>query len=148
MNQPGIQGFSLASLFGPKARSQGRTLGTCRLNVNNTVFSLSVLHTVCCFKVYTSNYSRNKTQNFETLSQCVISWDPGLLMGWFCNISSDYEGFYTKGENNWSCDSYSRSLANRLWHILINFGHQVSFIAAKELLELRPLVKVLQGRLV
>lgn len=40
-------------------------------------------------------------------------------------------------------------MANGLRHSMISFGHIVNFICAKEMLEpMRPLVTVLQGRLV
>ena len=63
-------------------------------------------------------------------------------------LPSDDDGFYDEGEN-WSWDPNTRSLANGLRHTFANFGHIVSYVVSKELLEpMRPVVSSLQGRLV
>lgn len=58
---------------------------------------------------------------------------------------TDEKRFYPEG-NNWNWD---RNTKTSKWHTFVNFGHIISFICAKEILEpMRPLVKALQGRLV
>lgn len=58
---------------------------------------------------------------------------------------TDEKRFYPEG-NNWNWD---RNTKTSKWHTFVNFGHIISFICAKGILEpMRPLVKALQGRLV
>ena len=70
-----------------------------------------------------------------------------ITLNEICLLSDD-DRFYDEGEN-WSWDSNIRSLANGLRHTFANFGHIVSFVVSKELLEpMQPLVSSFQGRLV
>lgn len=63
-------------------------------------------------------------------------------------LPTDDERFYAEGDN-WNWDRNTKAKANGLRHTFVNFGHIVSFICAKEVLEpMRPLLKALQGRLV
>ena len=70
-----------------------------------------------------------------------------ITLNKICLLSDD-DGFYDE-EKNWSWDSNTLSLANGFRHTFVNFGHIVSFVVSKELLEpMRSLVSSLQGRLV
>ena len=77
---------------------------------------------------------------FELYSDLVRTWNE------ICH-PSDNESLHDE-INDWNWDSESRTLANRLLNIFVNFQHTIVFMLAKKLLEpIRPIVECLQGRL-
>ena len=71
-----------------------------------------------------------------------------ITLNEICVPTNDDVRFYPNNEE-WSWDAKTKTMANGLRHSMISFGHIVSFICAKEMLEpMRPLVTALQGRLV